>query len=177
MRSVMFTIILQFVNVLRHFKETLLYPVITRLVCVYLFVNVFTVTVFGFLIKSFCIFYTEPSISDPCTPNPCGPNSICRAEGIVAHCSCRPPMFEDPPSCRPECRVDSECPPNRACRNNRCRDPCPGSCGASAICHIRSHSPICACPANYVGDPFIHCLPGILLMLNFSLCHVVLNYS
>lgn len=112
--------------------------------------------------KKFTVFIkiTEPTVSDPCIPNPCGPDSICRADGTVAHCSCRPPMQADPPSCRPECRSDSECPPDRACRNNKCRDPCPGACGTHAICRTRMHAPICSCPPHYVGDPFTRCLPG-----------------
>lgn len=109
------------------------------------------------------IFYfvlTESVISDPCVPNPCGSNTICRAAGTVAHCSCRPPMSQDPPSCKPECRADGECPLDRACRNSKCRDPCPGACGAHALCQVRQHSAICTCPPKYVGDPFVRCTPG-----------------
>lgn len=120
--------------------------------------------------KLIIMFYIiAPAVSDPCVPNPCGPNSICRADGTVAHCSCRPPMFEDPPSCRPECRSDSECPPDRACRNNKCRDPCPGTCGAYAVCQTKRHVPICTCPENYHGDPFIRCqVPGKLLNIFYN---------
>lgn len=101
----------------------------------------------------------EAVSSDPCTPNPCGPNTVCRAAGSVAHCSCLPAATREP-GCRPECRTDSECPPQLACRNNKCRDPCPGACGAHAICRVRLHSAICTCPVNFVGDPFVRCLPG-----------------
>lgn len=107
------------------------------------------------------LFYiSAPIVTDPCSPNPCGPNSVCRASGTVAHCSCRSAMFEEPPSCRPECHVDSDCPPTLACRNNKCRDPCPGSCGTHAMCRTVSHSPICTCPSHYTGDPFVRCLEG-----------------
>lgn len=105
------------------------------------------------------------SVSDPCTPNPCGPNSVCRASGTVAHCSCRRPLMAEP-ACRPECRGDSECPPHLACRNEKCRDPCPGACGQRALCRTVMHSPICTCPQNYIGDPFVRCLPGKNLHLD-----------
>lgn len=103
---------------------------------------------------------TLAPISDPCTPNPCGANSICRAQGTVAHCSCRPALMAEPPACRAECRTDAECAPQLACRSGKCRDPCPGACGARALCRTVMHSPICTCPINYVGDPFVRCLPG-----------------
>lgn len=105
---------------------------------------------------------TEPLVTDPCTPNPCGPNSICRADGTTAHCSCRPAMRNDPPACKPQCRINSDCAQHQACRNQRCVDPCPGVCGAHATCHVRLHVPICTCPPRFTGDPFVRCLPGKL---------------
>lgn len=39
----------------------------------------------------------------------------------------------------------------------KCRDPCPGSCGADAICNVINHTPICTCPERYTGDPFSYC--------------------
>lgn len=99
--------------------------------------------------------------TEPCSPNPCGPNSVCRAQGSVAHCSCRPPMYDEPPSCRPECHSSADCPAALACRAGKCRDPCPGACGAHAICRTTMHSPICTCPPGYAGDPFIRCRPGM----------------
>ena len=65
----------------------------------------------------------------------------------------------NPPSCRPECVVNSDCPKNRACLNLKCSDPCRGSCGLSALCTVVNHSPICSCPQQYTGDPFIQCTP------------------
>lgn len=66
----------------------------------------------------------------------------------------------EPPACRSECRNNGECALHLACRNGKCRDPCPGACGARALCRTVMHSPICTCPVNYVGDPFVRCLPG-----------------
>lgn len=41
--------------------------------------------------------------------------------------------------------------------NHRCIDPCPGSCGAIALCSIVNHIPVCSCPQGYTGDPFTQC--------------------
>lgn len=42
--------------------------------------------------------------------------------------------------------------------NLKCRDPCPGSCGANAECRVVSHTPTCVCVAGYTGDPFTQCV-------------------
>lgn len=54
--------------------------------------------------------------------------------------------------------VSADCSQNKACINLRCKDPCPGTCGINARCQIVNHNPICSCPANYVGDPFVRCI-------------------
>lgn len=64
-----------------------------------------------------------------------------------------------PPSCRPECAVNSDCQKSKACSNFKCYDPCPGSCGLSALCTVVNHAPICSCPLQFTGDPFIRCTP------------------
>lgn len=74
-------------------------------------------------------------------------------------CSCAPGYIGNPPACRPECIVNSDCPLNEACVNLKCRDPCPGSCGVSARCQVVNHNPICSCPSIFTGDPFVRCLP------------------
>lgn len=101
----------------------------------------------------------EP-IRDPCLPSPCGPNSQCRNVNNQASCSCLPNFFGAPPNCRPECATNSECSSNLACINNRCTDPCPGSCAYNAQCSVINHIPICSCPKDYVGDPFVSCQPA-----------------
>lgn len=105
------------------------------------------------------IIITAPVIADPCLPSPCGPNSQCRQSNGHAICSCINGYIGAPPTCRPECAVSSDCAQDKACSNQKCRDPCPGTCGNRANCDVINHNPICSCPNNLVGDPFIQCSP------------------
>lgn len=110
---------------------------------------------------------TPPPVQDvpeparnPCVPSPCGPYSQCQPAGpagLQPSCSCLPNYFGAAPNCRPECTINAQCPGNLACMNERCRDPCPGACGALATCHVNQHAPICTCQPGYVGDPFTAC--------------------
>lgn len=95
--------------------------------------------------------------TNPCVPTPCGPNSQCRVVDSHAACSCLPNYVGRSPNCRPECTINAECASHLACQNERCRDPCPGSCGSLAICRVVNHSPVCTCPSGYTGDPFSGC--------------------
>lgn len=108
-------------------------------------------------------FLEHPVVSldsvNPCQPSPCGPNSICRTHGSTPICSCLQGYIGRPPSCRPECTINAECSGNYACQNEKCIDPCPGSCGPHATCVVISHSPVCSCIAGYTGDPFDGCHP------------------
>jgi hypothetical protein len=97
---------------------------------------------------------------NPCVPSPCGPNSQCQVNGESPSCSCLPTYIGSPPNCRPECSINSDCPSNQACINEKCRDPCPGSCGISADCNVVNHIPICVCIQGYTGDPFTNCYPA-----------------
>lgn len=94
---------------------------------------------------------------DPCNPSPCGPNSDCRVINGQGVCSCLRGYIGSPPTCRPECIVSSDCPQNEACSNQKCIDPCPGTCGFSALCEVVGHNPICSCPIRFTGDPFVSC--------------------
>lgn len=96
-----------------------------------------------------------------CNPSPCGPNSQCRQQNEQAICSCVPGFIGAPPTCRPECVLSSDCLPSQACHNQKCRDPCAGTCGIGAVCRVVNHSPICTCPAQYKGNPFMRCEPNI----------------
>lgn len=101
---------------------------------------------------------TPPS-GNPCMPSPCGPNSQCRVVGNNPACSCLAGYVGRPPNCRPECTIDAECPGNMACQKEKCRDPCPGSCGAHTTCVVVKHAPQCSCDNGYTGDPFAGCTP------------------
>lgn len=94
---------------------------------------------------------------DPCAPSPCGSYSDCKVVNDQAVCTCLLGYIGTPPSCRPECLVSSECPTQQACIDQKCQNPCPGSCGQNAECHVINHSPICSCISRHTGDPFTRC--------------------
>lgn len=98
-----------------------------------------------------------PTEKHPCSPSPCGPNSRCLEYNDQAVCTCLPSYIGNPPSCRPECISSSDCPLNEACVNFKCQDPCPGTCGIQAQCHVHYHSAICTCAPPLTGDPFSRC--------------------
>lgn len=101
----------------------------------------------------------QQEVRDPCFPSPCGQNSQCRNVNGVPSCSCLPTYIGAPPSCRPECTINAECPSNQACIREKCIDPCPGLCGISAQCSVINHTPICTCLDGYEGDAFTSCRP------------------
>jgi len=124
----------------------------------------------------------EPTVTEPCIPSPCGkdqmihikhtvreifitlyilkgPNSVCQVVSGQAKCGCQAGMIGLAPNCRPECAVNSDCPSNKACVNQKCIDPCPGSCGSNTDCRVISHSPVCSCITGYTGDAFSDCRP------------------
>lgn len=107
---------------------------------------------------NFCkIVAVEDVPQNSCYPSPCGPNSQCKENNGQAICSCLPNYVGNPPGCRPECVVSSECAQNKACTNQKCMDPCPGTCGLNADCQVINHSPICSCKTSYTGNPFTSC--------------------
>ena len=110
---------------------------------------------------------------NPCRPSPCGPNSECRIVNEHAVCSCERSYIGTPPACRAECTVSSECSQDKACINQKCADPCPGTCGINARCMVTNHNPICSCSPGFTGDPFVKCLAEkskpFLLFLSFNL--------
>lgn len=116
------------------------------------------VRLLNFSCAFFC-YFTAPVVTNPCLPSPCGPNSQCREVNGQAVCTCVSGYIGSPPLCRPECVVSSDCPLNKACSNQKCVNPCRGSCGVEAKCDVVKHNPICTCPPTYTGDPFIRCVP------------------
>lgn len=101
---------------------------------------------------------------NPCDPSPCGPYSRCivSPQGY-ATCSCLPGFRGIVPACKPECIVSSECLQTQACINQKCLDPCPGTCGVNAQCYVINHNPICACPPGQQGDPFVSCYTPVVI--------------
>lgn len=96
----------------------------------------------------------EPIQRDPCNSSPCGPNAQC----IDGQCNCLSEYQGDPYSgCRPECVLNSDCAKDKACLRNKCKDPCPGTCGQNAICNVINHIPMCSCPQGLSGNAFIQC--------------------
>lgn len=113
-----------------------------------------------------CIFFssfkyslaeTPPAPMNPCLPSPCGPNAECQVRGESPACSCIENYIGLPPNCRPECTINPECPPQLACLQQKCRDPCVGLCGLNAQCSVVNHHAVCACTAGYSGNPFSAC--------------------
>ena len=51
----------------------------------------------------------------------------------------------------------SECPSNLTCINQKCRDSCPGVCGASTECEVINHDAVCRCQQGFEGDPYEGC--------------------
>jgi hypothetical protein len=97
---------------------------------------------------------------NPCHPSPCGINANCRVAGNSAVCECIREYTGDAygQGCRPECTVNSDCPKDKSCINNKCVNPCHSNiCGYRAECHSINHNPVCACPTDLVGDPFVEC--------------------
>lgn len=98
---------------------------------------------------------------NPCVPSPCGPNAVCNPLGDRYTCQCVKDYIGQPPNCRPECVINPDCPSTKGCINNKCRDPCPGSCGENAECRVISHTVSCSCSPGYTGNPFVQCLPRV----------------
>lgn len=112
-----------------------------------------------------------PVIVNPCQPSPCGSNALCQVINDSPSCSCLPEFIGSPPNCRPECVSNSECPSHQACINQKCKDPCPGSCGNNAECRTVSHTPMCVCAIGYTGDPFTQCFtrPSKIFLKDISI--------
>lgn len=95
----------------------------------------------------------------PCTPSPCGSNAICKERDNAGSCTCASGYLGNPyEGCRPECSVNTDCPSNRICQQNKCQDPCPGTCGVNAECQTVNHAPICTCLSGFTGNPFQNCV-------------------
>ena len=107
------------------------------------------------------IFLATPrpiEVIQPCNPSPCGTNAECSELRGAASCRCILDYIGNPyVECKPECTVNSDCPNDKACVNNKCKDPCPGVCGIHASCHVTNHIPQCTCDPGYSGNAFVAC--------------------
>lgn len=111
----------------------------------------------SFFFTSYFTAVTEKPLN-PCNPSPCGANAVCKERNGAGSCTCLPEYFGDPyTGCRPECVTNSDCDRSRACVNNKCVDPCPGTCGLNAECRVINHAPSCICISGYSGDPLKVC--------------------
>ena len=112
------------------------------------------------MLKFYCMFSVTVQQKPiyPCVPTPCGSNTICREQNGVAACSCIEGYIGDPYlGCRPECILNTDCPWDKACWNNKCKDPCNGACGQNAECSVAHHSPYCICKVGFTGNPLVFC--------------------
>lgn len=100
-----------------------------------------------------------PIPPNPCNPTPCGPNSQCQVVSGQAQCGCQANMIGSAPNCRPECIISSDCPSSLTCVNQKCQDPCPGTCGSNSECRVVNHSPVCTCASGFTGNAFSDCRP------------------
>lgn len=66
-------------------------------------------------------------------------------------------MIGAPPNCKPECVVNSDCSSNKACHNQRCKDPCINACGSYSVCRVQNHLATCECAEGYTGNSFEGC--------------------
>ena len=110
------------------------------------------------IIKHFVATPRPIEVIQPCNPSPCGRNAECSEQRGAASCTCILDYIGNPYiECKPECTVNSECPNDKACINNKCKDPCPGVCGVHATCHVTNHVPQCTCDPGYAGNAFVAC--------------------
>lgn len=125
-----------------------------------------------FIYKSLLVTRPVEVPQNPCEPSPCGANAICRERNGAGSCVCLPEYFGDPYSgCRPECVLSTDCARNKACINNKCKDPCPGTCGVNAECRVSNHAPSCFCLQGFTGNALTAChpIPASTLFIYFLL--------
>ncbi|GLV36703.1 asperous [Carabus blaptoides fortunei] len=97
---------------------------------------------------------------NPCSA--CGTNADCVVRNHAAVCTC-PKNYQGNAlvACQPECTHNGDCPRNKpACFYNKCVNPCDGVCGVGANCELKNGvTPVCSCPRDMTGDPFVRCRP------------------
>lgn len=119
--------------------------------------------------------------SHPCFSSPCGPNAICRERNGAGSCICIDYFYGDPyTGCRPECVMNTDCARDRSCFNNKCVDPCSGTCGQNTECRVTNHVPSCYCLPGYTGNSLHACTPVLsktyFLISSLSLFFYIILY-
>jgi len=57
-----------------------------------------------------------------------------------------------------DCLTNDDCPLDKACRNQKCVNPCLGTqCGSRAECRVNYHQSYCVCPPGLQGNPIVSC--------------------
>lgn len=102
---------------------------------------------------------------NPCiVGDPCVANAQCTGADHRATCHCLPGYEGNPlvRCARVECRIDADCPQDRACVDQHCVNPCDNPvnppCAANALCYVRNHYAACRCPDHLpMGNPMAYC--------------------
>lgn len=127
------------------------------------------------LCKIFPVLKQAPH--QPCNPSPCGPNAVCRERNGAGSCVCLDDFYGDPyVGCRPECVMNTDCTRDKSCFNNKCVDPCSGSCGQNTECRVTNHAPSCYCLPGYSGNPLHACTSLLSKTSFFSFCCIFLIF-
>lgn len=105
--------------------------------------------------------YNAQCVSPCILGDACAANAECYGDNHRAACRCLPGFDGNPLlRCeRVECRIDTDCPSDRACINQHCINPCANSpCASNAVCHVRNHNVACRCPESTpIGNPLVYC--------------------
>lgn len=114
------------------------------------------------ILRSFLIYFpaaVKPK-PDSCETLQCGANAACKVSYGHTTCICLPGYHGNPYlACKPECVLNTDCAHTLCCVNNKCEDPCIGACGVNSHCQVVNHLPVCFCPQDHTGDPFVSCYP------------------
>lgn len=94
----------------------------------------------------------------PCTSKTCPEKKTCAVMNHRPVCLCTK-------DCNPSlsiCLRDNGCPPQLACANYRCVNPCVNTtCPQEAPCFVEDHKPVCKfCPSGFSPDTKYGCLKG-----------------
>ncbi|MPC53461.1 hypothetical protein E2C01_047354 [Portunus trituberculatus] len=124
---------------------------------------------------------------DPCLNRQvCGTNAKCIVRIHTPMCICQPGYTGNPyvqcnepstpgpttplPELKPQCIRNEDCPYNRACYSNNCRNPCvvANPCSPTAVCDPVQHRAVCSCPPPLSGNPYLQCITSKIMRNFFS---------